>query len=139
LFHPTDYTGVVARGGAPRIRVMDFDAQEMRGRVLESIDEAYAYASRHDSLTWIDIDGVHDTKLIARLGELAGIHPLVQEDIAHVGQRVGWNKRSGSTRWNRYACSTLLTLEVERDIVHHQDLVGGRYGSLLARRGENAA
>ncbi len=38
-------------------------------------------------LTWINVDGLHDAACVSRLGELFGLHPLVQEDIVHTGQR----------------------------------------------------
>lgn len=38
-------------------------------------------------LTWIDMDGLHDSEQVKRLGDMFGLHPLVQEDIVHTGQR----------------------------------------------------
>lgn len=38
-------------------------------------------------VTWLDVDGVHDLALLAEIGAGARMHPLVQEDIASVGQR----------------------------------------------------
>ncbi|MCI0432037.1 MAG: magnesium/cobalt transporter CorA [Gemmatimonadetes bacterium] len=40
-----------------------------------------------ERVTWINIDGLHDTEALRRLGELASLHPLVLEDIADTGQR----------------------------------------------------
>jgi len=37
--------------------------------------------------TWIHVRGVHDSQIIARLGEIFDLHPLVLEDIMHTGQR----------------------------------------------------
>jgi len=37
--------------------------------------------------TWINVDGLHDTGCITRLGEVFHLHPLVLEDIVHTGQR----------------------------------------------------
>ena len=39
------------------------------------------------TVSWIHVNGVHDTELIRALGEHFSIHPLVLEDIAHVEQR----------------------------------------------------
>lgn len=36
---------------------------------------------------WINVDGLHEPGIISRLGELFSLHPLVQEDIVHTGQR----------------------------------------------------
>ena len=48
-------------------------------------DAAAAVGQR--AVTWIDVDGVHDVALIARLGELFALHPLVVEDIVNTAQR----------------------------------------------------
>ena len=48
-------------------------------RALELHDET--------SVTWINIDGLHDTDLIQSVGEHFGLHPLVLEDIVTTGQR----------------------------------------------------
>ncbi|PSQ97471.1 MAG: hypothetical protein BRD55_02500 [Bacteroidetes bacterium SW_9_63_38] len=37
--------------------------------------------------TWINVTGVHDESIVRRIGEHFGLHPLVQKDIAHTGQR----------------------------------------------------
>ena len=40
-----------------------------------------------DSVTWIDIDGLHDTALLQGLGAHFGFHPLVLEDVVNTHQR----------------------------------------------------
>lgn len=34
-----------------------------------------------DVVTWLNIEGLHDTELISRVGEIFGLHPLLLEDI----------------------------------------------------------
>ena len=36
---------------------------------------------------WINVDGLHDTRLLASMGQQYGIHPLVLEDILNTAQR----------------------------------------------------
>lgn len=38
-------------------------------------------------ITWLNIDGIHDTGLIKKLGDIFDIHPLTLEDILNTGQR----------------------------------------------------
>lgn len=38
-------------------------------------------------VVWLDVDGVHDSGIIQKLGHALGWHPLVQEDIVDTGQR----------------------------------------------------
>ncbi len=55
----------------------------------ESDDVAIEQASlRPDKgTTWIHVSGVHDQRVIAGLGEIFGLHPLILEDIMHTNQR----------------------------------------------------
>ncbi|MDY0045213.1 MAG: magnesium/cobalt transporter CorA, partial [Syntrophales bacterium] len=39
------------------------------------------------TVTWINIDGLHDTGLIEKIGSNLGIHSLVLEDVLHTTQR----------------------------------------------------
>ncbi|MBF0199788.1 MAG: magnesium/cobalt transporter CorA [Desulfamplus sp.] len=40
-----------------------------------------------EMLSWININGLHDTSAIKEIGHLFGIHPLALEDIVNTGQR----------------------------------------------------
>ncbi|HEY8402187.1 MAG TPA: magnesium/cobalt transporter CorA [Cytophagaceae bacterium] len=40
-----------------------------------------------NSIAWINIDGIHDVKLIQEIGEYYNLHPLLMEDISSPGQR----------------------------------------------------
>lgn len=39
------------------------------------------------SVTWIDVGGIHDATIVRTLGDHAGLHPLIQEDIVSPRQR----------------------------------------------------
>jgi len=39
------------------------------------------------TVSWINVDGIHEVPVIERLGQLFDIHPLILEDILHAGQR----------------------------------------------------
>ncbi len=51
-----------------------------------SIAEALAQVSA-TGVTWINVDGIHDTAVIEALGKQFNLHPLVLEDIVTTGQR----------------------------------------------------
>ncbi|MBD3235284.1 MAG: magnesium/cobalt transporter CorA [Candidatus Eisenbacteria bacterium] len=69
-----------------RLRVLDYDAQEFSERDLARAEEALPYRNPPRT-AWLNLDGLHDTTLLSRIGEQFGIHPLALEDIAHVHQR----------------------------------------------------
>jgi magnesium transporter len=50
---------------------------------------------RDDSLTWIDIIGLHDTEVIRTIGEQFDLHPLLLEDILNTDQRPKYEEFDG--------------------------------------------
>ena len=68
-----------------RIRVIDFDSENLEEKELDSIDQCVFYKDK-DSISWINIDGLHDTEAIDQIGKKFKISPLVLEDIANTQQ-----------------------------------------------------
>lgn len=69
-----------------RITVIDYDETGVQETVLQSIEECFFLRDR-PSVTWINIEGVHDIGVITKLGECYGFHPLMLEDIVNTQQR----------------------------------------------------
>ena len=70
----------------PKITVIDYDEKDYTEHSLEQIEDCIPYLYRK-TVTWINIDGIHDTGLIERAGVVFGLHPLVLEDIVNTTQR----------------------------------------------------
>ncbi|HSR70158.1 MAG TPA: magnesium/cobalt transporter CorA [Acidobacteriota bacterium] len=69
-----------------RFRVIDFDLENLEEKELRSVEECFPYRDR-TTVSWINIDGLHDVEVIGRLGEHLGLHSLVQESILDTDQR----------------------------------------------------
>ncbi len=69
-----------------RLTVMDYDQEMFLEREYGSVDECLEYADRQ-TVTWINVNGIHDTAIIGRIGEHFGIHSLVLEDILDTDKR----------------------------------------------------
>jgi len=69
-----------------RITVMDYDKQTLNEKEVKSIEDCFKYKNK-PSITWINVDGLHDVEIIQKLGNCYDIHPLVLEDIADTDQR----------------------------------------------------
>jgi magnesium transporter len=69
-----------------RIRVIDYDEEHMEERDLDTIDECIPYKDK-PTVTWINIDGLHEVDVIEKIGINFGLHPLVLEAIVHTEQR----------------------------------------------------
>lgn len=68
------------------VRVMDYTPDACHVRESVRIEDTFALRDS-DSVSWIDIEGLHDTRLLAKFGEHFGLHPLVLEDILNTHQR----------------------------------------------------
>ena len=69
-----------------RITVMDYDATGFVEKEVGSVEECFPFRDT-STVTWINVDGVHDAAVIEKLGAHFGIHPLVLEDIMTTTQR----------------------------------------------------
>jgi len=69
-----------------RIRLIDYDAEELQEKELETIEECFPYKDE-PTVSWININGIHDVETIQKVGKHFNIHPLVLEDIVNAGQR----------------------------------------------------
>jgi len=69
-----------------RIYVFDFDEMNLEEKEVDHIEDCYPYHEK-PSLTWINIDGLHDVSIVDKIGKKFEIHPLILEDILHTGQR----------------------------------------------------
>lgn len=68
------------------ITVFGYDETGFFYRELESLQECAEYRERFRVL-WINIDGLHEVRVIEEAGKLFGIHALTLEDILHTVQR----------------------------------------------------
>ncbi|MEJ2697288.1 MAG: magnesium/cobalt transporter CorA [Candidatus Sulfobium sp.] len=69
-----------------KIAVMDYDDREVREKETGDVEECLLFRDS-PAVTWIDVEGIHDTRVLQRLGDCYGFHPLVLEDILNTDQR----------------------------------------------------
>jgi magnesium transporter len=69
-----------------RIRLMDFDKDLLEESQPDNIDEI-AECVKTSTTSWVNIDGLHDTELVKKVGKLFDLHPLLLEDMLNTGQR----------------------------------------------------
>ena len=76
-----------ARTRPVTVTVIDYDAARLDERVCTRPGDFRDLITR-PTVTWVDVDGVHDAGVIREVGEAVGrIHPLILEDIANTRQR----------------------------------------------------
>ena len=69
-----------------KISVIDYNETQHDELVVKTVEECFPFKDS-PTVTWINIDGLHDTDVIKNIGNHFGLHSLVQEDILHTGQR----------------------------------------------------
>jgi len=69
-----------------RIRLMNYHEGHFEERDLSSVEECLPYKDK-DSVTWINIDGIHQVEMVEKIGRHYDLHPLVLEDILNTNQR----------------------------------------------------
>jgi len=70
----------------PKITVMDYDEAHFQEKEIKTIEECFLFKDK-PTVTWINIDGLHQVEILEKLGECYGLHPLVLEDILNTDQR----------------------------------------------------
>jgi magnesium transporter len=69
-----------------KISVIDYDLSNFEEKEIDKIEECFDFKDT-STVTWINIDGLHDVDVIAKLGKCFEIHPLVLEDILNTDHR----------------------------------------------------
>ncbi len=70
----------------PKISIIDYSSNQLEEKTVESIEECCAYQEK-PTITWINIDGIHQADIIEQIGHSFQIHPLTLEDIMNTSQR----------------------------------------------------
>jgi len=69
-----------------KIKIIDYDESQFREKQAKTIEECF-YFKDTPTVTWINIDGIHEIEIIDKIGKYFGFHPLILEDIVNTGQR----------------------------------------------------
>lgn len=72
--------------GPVDINIIDYNQENFKEFKTKNQEEAFNYQET-GTVTWIDVDGLHDTEVIDDIGDNYGIHPLTREDIVNTDQR----------------------------------------------------
>jgi magnesium transporter len=68
------------------IDIIDYTESEHAEKRVASAEECFSYRDSA-TLSWINVDGIHNPEMVEKLGKHFGMHSLVLEDIVNTGQR----------------------------------------------------
>jgi len=69
-----------------RLRVIDYDQARLKEDELKNIADGAEF-KQTKTVTWINVDGLHDLSTMKEIGQTFELHPLLVEDILNTGQR----------------------------------------------------
>jgi len=69
-----------------KISVMDYSIGKYDEKEIKKVEDCFSL-KRRPSISWINIDGLHEIDIIEKIGKCFDIHPLVLEDILDTDQR----------------------------------------------------
>lgn len=69
-----------------KISIIDYTEDRFQELEARSIDECFPYKDS-PTVTWINIDGIHQVDIIENIGRQFELHPLIMEDIVNPQQR----------------------------------------------------
>lgn len=69
-----------------KISIIDYDEAQFQERKAKAIEECFPFKDT-PTVTWINIDGIHQVDIIEKIGKHFDLHPLIMEDIVNTEQR----------------------------------------------------
>lgn len=69
-----------------KITLIEFNEKDFFEKEFFDLSDCLTHV-QDNMVKWVNVEGVHNTALIEKLGQFYNIHPLTMEDIVHVDQR----------------------------------------------------
>ncbi len=88
------YTGSVKKGEKVTINLLDYKGDTVNEKEITDPKECKIFTEK-DTISWIDVEGVHDVALVQSITDSINLHPLVVEDILNVDQRAKMEEYDG--------------------------------------------
>jgi len=71
---------------ASSLSIIDYDEEKFLEKTVQSIEECLPFKDL-PTVTWFNVNGLHHTETVERMGQYFNLHPLLLEDIVNTGQR----------------------------------------------------
>lgn len=68
------------------INLLDYKGELLQEKEINNLSECSLFANT-ESISWINVEGLHDESKVQEIGKHLGLHPLVIEDILNIEQR----------------------------------------------------
>ncbi|WP_300669873.1 magnesium/cobalt transporter CorA [Desulfoluna sp.] len=99
------------------LHVIDYDREHLTEIEIADIKEGRHFKET-DTVTWININGLHETDVIRDVGQAFGLHPLVIEDILNTGQRPKMEEYDDTL----FFTLKIMTYDEKEERIHNEQL-----------------
>jgi len=111
---PAQAPGTVEFRGARKtdevsIKLIEYSGDHFEERIIEDYRECLGERDP-GMVTWINVNGLHDTEMLKEIGSHFGLHPLVLEDIVNTHQRPKVDEFTGYI----YIVSRMLSFDADK-------------------------
>lgn len=69
-----------------QMEVLDYNAEVCKTSPIQKVEEIVSF-KESQTVSWLNINGLHDVDLIQKVGNVFDVHPLILEDILNTDQR----------------------------------------------------
>jgi magnesium transporter len=116
----------------PIIDVINFSSGEIEQHEDISVDELEKYKEL-DSVSWINVSGLHDTEIISRIGETFELHPMVIDKITNTDNRPSFED------YDDYLILVLKMLHMDKEemVMHSEHILFALFENVLITFQEN--
>ncbi|MDZ4752695.1 MAG: magnesium/cobalt transporter CorA [Flavobacteriales bacterium] len=81
------YVGNAPADQKVQLRLFDYNNASFNEILIRDITQCAEYRENKNTVTWLDIDGIHNAEIMEEIGKTFEIHPLVLEDIMNASGR----------------------------------------------------
>ncbi|MEI8010858.1 MAG: magnesium/cobalt transporter CorA [Candidatus Omnitrophota bacterium] len=74
------------RSDAPVITIFDYDENACVEKIVKDVETCFAFRDK-PTVTWVNVDGLHQTDILEKLSRGYALHHLVLEDVLNINQR----------------------------------------------------
>jgi len=88
------------------ISIINYNKERFHEKIPNKVEECFSHKDS-TTLSWINVNGLHEVDIIEKIGNQFGLHPLILEDILNTGQRPKYED------FENYICIVLKMLYVD--------------------------
>jgi magnesium transporter len=118
------YTGNVKKGEKVTINLLDYKGHVVNEKEIIDPKECRVFTEK-DTISWIDVEGIHDVSLVQSITDSINLHPLVVEDILNVDQRAKMEE------YNGYIYLVLKMFHIHKS--NHDEIVPEQVSIILSK------